>query len=173
VSVGGQQGDGEEYRHRHRFVGHAAAGVEVDNDKQVVVDSTGALELARCPAYGRHRRRVIGLELGSVWRRLGAKVTCVEFVDQILPGFDGEVRKEANKIFKKQGIEFRLGAKVTKVDVKGEKATLTVEPAKGGDAETIEADCVLVSIGRKPNTDGLGSTRSADAEPARADRNRS
>jgi dihydrolipoamide dehydrogenase len=99
---------------------------------------------------------VIGLELGSVWRRLGAKVTCVEFLDQILPGFDGEVRKETNKIMKKQGIEFRLGTKVTGVTVKGGKATLTVEPAKGGASETIEADCVLVSIGRRPNTDGLG-----------------
>ena len=99
---------------------------------------------------------VIGLELGSVWRRLGAKVTCVEFLDQILPGFDGDVRKEANKIMKKQGIEFRLGTKVTGVSVKGGKATLTVEPAKGGASETIEADCVLVSIGRRPNTDGLG-----------------
>ena len=99
---------------------------------------------------------VIGLELGSVWRRLGAKVTCVEFLDQILPGFDGEVRKECNKIFKKQGIEFKLATKVTGVKVNGGKATLTVEPAKGGAAETIEADCVLVSIGRRPNTDGLG-----------------
>src|SRR5690242_10643449 len=130
-------------------------GVEID--QKVVVDSTGALELPKVPQHmvviggG-----VIGLELGSVWRRLGAKVTCVEFLDQILPGFDGEVRKEANKIFKKQGFEFKLGTKVTKVDVKGDKATLTVEPAQGGDSETIEADCVLVSIGRKPNTDGLG-----------------
>jgi dihydrolipoamide dehydrogenase len=98
---------------------------------------------------------VIGLELGSVWRRLGAKVTCVEFLDQILPGFDGEVRKEANKIFKKQGIVFKLSTKVTGVAVNGDKATLTIEPAAGGAAETIDADCVLVSIGRKPNTDGL------------------
>ncbi len=131
-------------------------GVEIDNAKGIVVDSTGALELAKVPDHlvviggG-----VIGLELGSVWRRLGAKVTCVEFLDQILPGFDGEVRKESNKIFKKQGIEFKLSTKVTGVAVKGKKATLTVEPAKGGDAETIEADAVLVSIGRKPNTDGL------------------
>ncbi len=130
-------------------------GVEID--QKVVVDSTGALELAKVPQHmvviggG-----VIGLELGSVWRRLGAKVTCVEFLDQILPGFDGEVRKEANKIMKKQGIEFKLGTKVTGVTVKGGKATLTVEPAKGGASETIDADCVLVSIGRRPNTDGLG-----------------
>jgi dihydrolipoamide dehydrogenase len=130
-------------------------GVEID--QKVVVDSTGALELPKVPEHmvviggG-----VIGLELGSVWRRLGAKVTCVEFLDQILPGFDGEVRKESNKIMKKQGIEFRLGTKVTGVAVNGGKATLTVEPAKGGASETIEADCVLVSIGRRPNTEGLG-----------------
>jgi dihydrolipoamide dehydrogenase len=130
-------------------------GVEID--QKVVVDSTGALELAKVPEHmvviG---AGVIGLELGSVWRRLGAKVTCVEFLDQILPGFDGEVRKECNKIFRKQGIEFKLSTKVTGVTVKGDKATLTVEPAAGGAGETIEADCVLVSIGRRPNTDGLG-----------------
>ncbi|KTE28215.1 MULTISPECIES: dihydrolipoyl dehydrogenase [unclassified Sphingopyxis] len=132
-------------------------GVAVDNDKQIIVDSTGALELAKVPGHmvviggG-----VIGLELGSVWRRLGAKVTCVEFLDQILPGMDGDVRKEANKIFKKQGIEFKLKTKVTKAEVKGKKAVLTLEPAAGGDAETLEADVVLVSIGRRPNTEGLG-----------------
>jgi dihydrolipoamide dehydrogenase len=125
-------------------------------DQKVVVDSTGALELEQVPEHlvviggG-----VIGLELGSVWRRLGAKVTCLEYLDQILPGFDGEVRKEANKIFKKQGFEFRLSTKVTGVKVDGGKATLTVEPAAGGDAQTIEADAVLVSIGRRPNTEGL------------------
>ncbi len=131
-------------------------GVAVDNDEQIVVDSTGALELAAVPKHlvviggG-----VIGLELGSVWRRLGAKVTCIEFLDQILPGFDGDIRKEANKIFKKQGIEFRLSSKVTGVAVSDKTATVTVEPAAGGAAETIEADCVLVSIGRRPNTEGL------------------
>ena len=128
----------------------------VEIDEKIVVSSTGALELDKVPGHlvviggG-----VIGLELGSVWRRVGAKVTCVEFLDQILPGFDDDVRKEANKIFKKQGIEFRLGTKVTGVKVDGGKATLTVEPAKGGAPETIEADAVLVSIGRKPNTEGL------------------
>jgi dihydrolipoamide dehydrogenase len=128
----------------------------IDIDEKVVVSSTGALELEKVP---RHLvvigGGVIGLELGSVWRRVGSKVTCVEFLDQILPGFDDDVRKEANKIFKKQGIEFRLGTKVTGVKVAGGKATLTVEPAKGGAAETIEADTVLVSIGRRPNTEGL------------------
>jgi len=132
-------------------------GVEVDNDKGIVVDSTGALELPKVPkqmvVIG---GGVIGLELGSVWRRLGAEVTCVEFLDQILPGMDGDVRKEANRIFKKQGITFKLGTKVTGCKIKGKKATLTLEPAAGGDAETLEADCVLVSIGRRPNTEGLG-----------------
>jgi dihydrolipoamide dehydrogenase len=129
-------------------------GVEID--ERIVVSSTGALELDKVPGHlvviggG-----VIGLELGSVWRRVGAKVTCVEFLDQILPGFDDDVRKEANKIFKKQGLEFKLGTKVTGVKVNDGKAALTVEPAKGGTAETIEADAVLVSIGRRPNTDGL------------------
>ena len=131
-------------------------GVTVDNAGKRIVDSTGALDLEEVPEHlvviggG-----VIGLELGSVWRRLGAKVTCVEFLDQILPGMDGDVRKEANKIFKKQGIEFKLKTKVTKAEVKGKKAVLTLEPAAGGDAETLEADVVLVSIGRRPNTDGL------------------
>jgi dihydrolipoamide dehydrogenase len=132
-------------------------GVEVDNAKGVIVDSTGALALAKVPQHmvviggG-----VIGLELGSVWRRLGARVTVVEFLDQLLPGMDGDVRKEAAKIFKKQGMEIRLGTKVTGAVVKGKKATLTLEPAKGGASETLEADCVLVSIGRRPHTEGLG-----------------
>jgi len=130
-------------------------GIAIDQER--IVDSTGALELAAVP-----KRMVvigggvIGLELGSVWRRLGAEVTVVEFLDQILPGFDGDVRKEANKIFKKQGFEFRLSTKVTKAERKGDTVTLTLEPAAGGAAETMEADVVLVSIGRKPNTEGLG-----------------
>ena len=132
-------------------------GVAVDNDAGIIVDSTGALALTRVPQHlvviggG-----VIGLELGSVWRRLGAKVTVVEFLDQLLPGMDGEVRKEAAKIFKKQGMELKLSTKVTGASVKGKKATLTLEPAAGGLAETLEADCVLVAIGRRPHTDGLG-----------------
>ena len=132
-------------------------GVEVDNAKGIIVDSTGALTLAKVPQHlvviggG-----VIGLELGSVWRRLGAKVTVVEFLDALLPGMDGDVRKEAAKIFKKQGMEIRLSTKVTKAAVKGKKATLTIEPASGGTPETLDADCVLVAIGRRPNTDGLG-----------------
>ena len=132
-------------------------GVEIDNTKGVVVDSTGALELASVPkkmvVIG---GGVIGLELGSVWRRLGAEVTVVEFLDQLLPGMDGEVRKEAAKIFKKQGMTLKLGTKVTGASVKGKKATLTVEPAAGGETENLDADVVLVSIGRRPNTEGLG-----------------
>jgi dihydrolipoamide dehydrogenase len=130
-------------------------GVEIDQER--IVDSTGALELDKVPGHlvviggG-----VIGLELGSVWRRLGAKVTVVEFLDQILPGMDGEVRKEAAKIFKKQGFDIRTSTKVTGAEKKGDGVVLTIEPAKGGEAQTVEADVVLVSIGRRPNTDGLG-----------------
>jgi len=131
--------------------------VTIDNDKGIVVDSTGALELAAVPkkmvVIG---GGVIGLELGSVWRRLGAEVTVVEFLDQLLPGMDMDVRKEAAKIFKKQGMTLKLSTKVTGVTVKGKKATVTVEPAAGGEPEKLEADVVLVSIGRKPNTEGLG-----------------
>ncbi|URD61025.1 dihydrolipoyl dehydrogenase [Sphingomonas sp. KRR8] len=129
-------------------------GVTIDQER--IVDSTGALELAQVPSHlvviggG-----VIGLELGSVWRRLGAKVTVVEFLDQILPGMDEEVRKESNKIFKKQGFEFKLGTKVTGVERTGDGVRVSVEPSKGGAAETIEASHVLVAIGRRPNTDGL------------------
>jgi dihydrolipoamide dehydrogenase len=133
-------------------------GVEID--QKVVVDSTGALELPKVPkkmvVIG---GGVIGLELGSVWRRLGAEVIVVEFLDQLLPGMDGDVRKEAAKIFKKQGMTLRLSTKVTGVAVKGGKATLTLEPSAGGASETLEADCVLVSIGRRPNVDGLGLDR--------------
>jgi len=131
-------------------------GVEVDNGGKRIVDSTGALDLDEVPEHlvviggG-----VIGLELGSVWRRLGAKVTVVEFLDQVLPGMDGDVRKEAGKIFKKQGMAMMLGHKVTGAQVDGKKVTLTIEKSSGGDEQTIEASHVLVSIGRRPNTDGL------------------
>ena len=141
-------------------------GVTVD--QKVVVDSTGALELPKVP-----KRMVvigggvIGLELGSVWRRLGAEVIVVEFLDQLLPGMDMDVRKESAKIFKKQGMTLRLSTKVTGVTVKGGKATLALEPSAGGTAETLEADCVLVSIGRRPNTDGLALDQAGLAVNAR------
>ena len=132
-------------------------GVTVDNAAGRIVDSTGALELGEVPSHlvviggG-----VIGLELGSVWRRLGAKVTVVEFLDQLLPGMDSEVRKESAKLFKKQGMELRLSTKVTGAVAAADGVTLTLEPAAGGAAETLDASHVLVSIGRRPNTDGLG-----------------
>jgi dihydrolipoamide dehydrogenase len=141
-------------------------GVEID--QKVIVDSTGALALPKVPKHlvviggG-----VIGLELGSVWLRLGAQVTVVEYLDQILPGMDGEVRKEAAKIFKKQGFNIRTGTKVTGVAVKGATAKLTVEPAAGGASETIDADCVLVAIGRRANTDGLALDKAGLAVNAR------
>ncbi len=131
-------------------------GVTVDNAAKRIVDSTGALDLDEVPEHlvviggG-----VIGLELGSVWRRLGAKVTVIEYLDQLLPGMDGEVRKEAHKIFKKQGMAMMLGHKVTGAAVDGTTVTLTVEPAAGGDPTTVTASHVLVAIGRRPNTAGL------------------
>jgi dihydrolipoamide dehydrogenase len=132
-------------------------GVAIDNEGGVVVDSTGALALHKVPEHmvviggG-----VIGLELGSVWRRLGAKVTVVEYLDQILPGMDGEIRKDAARLFKKQGFDIKTGTKVVGVSVDGGKASVNVEPAAGGAGETIVADAVLVAIGRRPNTQGLG-----------------
>ncbi len=130
-------------------------GIEIDEKR--VVSSTGALVLDKVPetmiVIG---GGVIGLEMGSVWARLGAKVTVVEFLDQILPGMDGEVRKEANKIFAKQGIEFKLSTKVTSVTPDKDGVDLTLEPAAGGDVEKMQAEIVLVAVGRRPYTDSLG-----------------
>jgi len=130
-------------------------GVEVDEKR--IVTSTGALDLAEVPKTmvvigGGY----IGLEMGSVWQRLGAKVTVVEFLDRITPGMDGEVSKQMLRILKRQGIDFKLGTKVTGATVGKSGVTLTLEPAQGGDTETMEADIVLLSIGRKPHTEGLG-----------------
>ncbi|MBK1666024.1 dihydrolipoyl dehydrogenase [Rhodospirillum rubrum] len=130
-------------------------GVSIDEER--IVSSTGALALAKVPkslvVIG---AGVIGLELGSVWRRLGAEVTVVEYLDHILPPMDGEVRKQSQRILEKQGLRFKLGRKVTAAERKGEGVSLTVEPAKGGEAETLEAETVLVAVGRRPFTDGLG-----------------
>ncbi|MGB8395784.1 MAG: dihydrolipoyl dehydrogenase [Pseudolabrys sp.] len=129
----------------------------IDIDEKRIVSSTGALSL---PAVPQHLlvigAGVIGLELGSVWLRLGAQVTVVEFLDGALPGLDGEVRRQAQRLFEKQGITFKLSSKVTAVDASGKRLKVNVETAKGGDAESIEADVVLVSIGRVPYTEGLG-----------------
>ncbi|WBU30089.1 dihydrolipoyl dehydrogenase [Rhodopseudomonas palustris] len=130
-------------------------GIEIDEKR--VVSSTGALSLDKVPGklivVG---AGVIGLELGSVWRRLGAEVTVVEFLDRILPGMDGEVVKQFQRILEKQGFAFKLGAKVTGVDTSGAKLAVKVEAAAGGNPETLEADVVLVAIGRVPYTEGLG-----------------
>ncbi len=130
-------------------------GIEIDEKR--IVSSTGALSLPQVPQHllviG---AGVIGLELGSVWRRLGSKVTVVEFMDGVLPGMDGEVRRQVQRLFEKQGMTFKLSTKVTGVDTSGNILKATIEPAKGGPAETIEADVVLVSVGRVPYTEGLG-----------------
>ncbi|WP_265517749.1 dihydrolipoyl dehydrogenase [Nitratireductor luteus] len=132
-------------------------GVDVKFDEKVIVSSTGALELSKVPSkmvvVG---GGVIGLELGSVWARLGAEVTVVEYLDTILGGMDGEVAKQFQRMLSKQGFTFKLGQKVTDVSKAGKGAKVTFEPAKGGDAETIETDIVLISTGRRPYTEGLG-----------------
>jgi dihydrolipoamide dehydrogenase len=130
-------------------------GVTIDERK--IVSSTGALELAEVP-----RRLVvvgagiIGLELGSVWRRLGSEVTVIEFLDRITPGIDDEVTKHFHRMLAKQGLKFRLGSKVTRAEPSAGGIAITVEPAKGGAPETLEADILLVSIGRRPYVEGLG-----------------
>jgi len=130
-------------------------GIEIDERR--IVSSTGALALDKVPekllVIG---AGVIGLELGSVWRRLGAEVTVVEFLDRILPGMDAEVARQFQRILEKQGLSFKLGAKVTGVDTSRNRLFAQIEPAAGGAATTIEADVVLVAIGRVPYTDGLG-----------------
>ena len=132
-------------------------GVAVEIDEKIIVSSTGGIALEKVPGkmivVG---GGVIGLELGSVWSRLGAKVTVVEYLDTILGGMDGEVSKQFQRILAKQGMEFNLGAKVTGVEKSGEGAKVTFEPVKGGEAQTLEADVVLVATGRKPYTAGLG-----------------
>jgi dihydrolipoamide dehydrogenase len=130
-------------------------GIAIDEKR--IVSSTGALELPRVPqklvVVG---AGIIGMELGSVWRRLGAQVTVVEFLDHILPGIDGEVARQFHRLQQKQGIAFKLSSKVTAIDTSGKTLKVKVEPAAGGAAETLEADIVLVAIGRVPYTEGLG-----------------
>ena len=130
----------------------------IDIDEKRIVSSTGALELAKVPQklliVG---AGIIGLELGSVWRRLGAEVTIVEFLDHILPGIDSEVARQFNRLLQKQGVAFKLSSKVTAVDASGKTLKVKIEPAAGGGAaEALEADIVLVAIGRVPFTEGLG-----------------
>ncbi|MBZ9770713.1 dihydrolipoyl dehydrogenase [Mesorhizobium sp. CA6] len=162
VSVTGEDGKVEEIETKNIVIATGSdvagiPGVKVDFDEKVIVSSTGALSLAKVPAslvvVG---GGVIGLELGSVWARLGAKVTVVEFLDTILGGMDGEVSKQFQRLLSKQGFEFKLGAKVTGVSKVKKGASVTFEPVKGGAAETIEADVVLVATGRRPYADSLG-----------------
>ena len=130
-------------------------GIEID--EKTVVSSTGALELDKVPGkllvIG---GGVIGLELGSVWARLGAEVTVVEYLDAILPGMDGEVVRNFTRILKKQGFTLKLGSKVTKVEKQKSGLMVSVEPAKGGEAQVLDADVVLVAVGRTAYTQGLG-----------------
>ncbi|MCB1444598.1 MAG: dihydrolipoyl dehydrogenase, partial [Rhizobiaceae bacterium] len=162
VSVTGDSGAVQEIEGRNIVIATGSdvagiPGVEVAIDEKVIVSSTGAIALDHVPQHlvvvggG-----VIGLELGSVWNRLGAKVTVIEFLDQILGGMDGEVSKQFQRMLARQGMEFRLGAKVTDVERTEGGAKVTFEPVKGGEAQSIEADMVLIATGRKPYTEGLG-----------------
>ena len=160
VAVAGADG-GEQVLEAHNIVIATGsepmplAGVEVD--ERTVVTSTGAIALASVPKHlvliggG-----IIGLEMGVVWQRLGAKVTVVEFLDRIVPGVDREVAAEMQKLLKKQGFEFKLSTKVTGAEKTDDGVRLTLEPAAGGAAETLECDTVLLAIGRRPYTQGLG-----------------
>jgi dihydrolipoamide dehydrogenase len=163
VAVTGEDGKSEEIETKNIVIATGSdvagiPGVEVAIDEKVVVSSTGALELAKVPetlvVVG---GGVIGLELGSVWARLGAKVTVVEYLDTILGGMDGEVSKQFQRMLAKQGFDFKLGSKVTGVAKAKKGASVTFEPVKGGEAATIQAEMVLVATGRKPHTEGLGA----------------
>jgi dihydrolipoamide dehydrogenase len=141
-------------------------GVTVDEAR--IVTSTGALELDAVPKHlvviG---AGVIGLELGSVWRRLGAEVTVIEFLDRIVPTLDTDVARDFQRILEKQGLTFKLGAKVTKAEISESGVSLTVEPARGGEAETVTADIVLLAIGRRAFTDSLGLDNAGIARDTR------
>ena len=162
VSVTGEDGKTAEIETKNIVIATGSdvagiPGVNVDIDEKVVVSSTGALSFDKVPGHlvvvggG-----VIGLELGSVWVRLGSKVTVVEYLDTILGGMDGEVAKQFQRMLAKQGFDIRLGSKVTGVKKAKKGATVTFEPVKGGEAETIEADAVLIATGRRPYIEGLG-----------------
>ncbi len=132
-------------------------GVKVEFDEKTIITSTGGIALDKVPAkmivIG---AGVIGLELGSVWSRLGAEVTVIEYLDRILPGIDAEVAKQFQRILEKQGFKFLLSSKVTAVEKTKDGASVSFEPVAGGDKQTLEADVVLVATGRRPYTDGLG-----------------
>jgi dihydrolipoamide dehydrogenase len=160
VEVAPEKGDKQTVEARNIVIATGSAvatlpGIEID--EKHVLSSTGALELAKVPGHllviG---AGVIGLELGSVWRRLGARVTVVEYLDRILPEMDLEIAKTCQRALKKQGMEFKLSSKVTGIKSGAKQLEVSVEPAKGGEAEKISADNVLVAVGRIPYTEGLG-----------------
>ncbi len=162
VSVTAEDGKVEEIEAKNIIIATGSdvagiPGVDVAIDEKVIVSSTGALAFEKVPAslivVG---GGVIGMELGSVWARLGAKVTVVEYLDKLLGQMDGEVSKQFQRLMEKQGIAVKLGAKVTGVEKTAKGAKVTFEPVKGGTAETLEADAVLIATGRRPYTDGLG-----------------
>jgi len=160
VEVGGDGGKSQTLETKNIVIatGSDVARLKgIDIDEKRIVSSTGAIALDKVPAslliVG---AGVIGLELGSVWRRLGAQVTVVEFLDRIVPGIDLDVAKNFQRILARQGIAFKLSSKVTAVDSSGKRLKARVEPAAGGAAETIEVDVVLVAVGRVPYTEGLG-----------------
>ncbi|HCQ70847.1 MAG TPA: dihydrolipoyl dehydrogenase, partial [Rhodospirillaceae bacterium] len=160
ISAGKVDVDGTEYAADNIIIATGSdvaslPGIEIDEEK--IVSSTGALTLKEAPrsmvVIG---GGVIGLELGTVYRRLGSEVTVVEFQDNILPGMDGEVRKETLKILQKQGMQFKLSSKVTGATSSRFSVNLDVESVDGSSSETLKADVVLMAVGRKPYTDGLG-----------------
>ncbi len=152
--------DGTSYATKNIIIATGSESIPlpgIDIDEKTIVTSTGALEFAEVPKHlAIIGGGVIGLELGSVWHRLGARVTVIEFLDRIIPGTDDEIAKNFQRILAKQGLVFKLGHKVTKADRTEAGVTLTIEPAKGGAAETMDVDAVLVSVGRRPYTEGLG-----------------
>jgi dihydrolipoamide dehydrogenase len=160
VSPGHVEVAGTTYETKNIVIATGSESIPLPNvevDEKRIVTSTGALELDTVPGHlviigGGY----IGLELGSVWHRLGAQVTVVEYLDRLVPGMDGEVGKAFERILGKQGLKFRLGTKVTAATIGEQGVELTVEPARGGDAQTLQADVVLVSIGRRPYTQNLG-----------------
>ncbi|MFC0244644.1 dihydrolipoyl dehydrogenase [Falsochrobactrum ovis] len=162
VSVTAEDGSVEELEAKNIIIATGSdvagiPGVDVAFDEKVIVSSTGALSFDKVPeqmiVVG---GGVIGLELGSVWARLGTKVTVVEYLDKVLGGMDGEVSKQFQRLLEKQGIAFKLGSKVTGVETSNGGAKVIFEPVKGGEAQTLEAEVVLVATGRRPYTDGLG-----------------
>jgi dihydrolipoamide dehydrogenase len=153
--------DGKTLTTKNIVIATGSTHAEIPNvaiDEERIVSSTGALSLPKVPKHlivigGGY----IGLEMGAVWHRLGAEVTVVEFLDRLLPGMDSELGTAFHKFLKKQGFKFRLGTKVTGAETLKTKVKLTVEPASGGESETLEADNVLLAVGRKPYTEGLGA----------------